>query len=123
PRDTVELIDASRRTEISLLLEAPAAATKETGRSTSITIRQPPGPGEPVKIAVLFGGESMERDVSVASASQVVQALRARGHEVLAVDANRGVLSPAEERALLIGRVDSTPPSRLEKAALPDVIG
>jgi len=71
-------------------------------------------PEIPVKIAVLFGGESMERDVSVASASQVVRALRARGHEVVAVDAVRGVLPPAEEKALLTGRVERAPP---EKAA------
>ena len=35
-----------------------------------------------MKIAVLFGGTSMEREVSVASASQVVAALRMRGHDV-----------------------------------------
>jgi D-alanine-D-alanine ligase len=76
-----------------------------------------------VKIAVLFGGESMERDVSVASASQVVRALRANGHEVIAVDALRGVLPPDEEKALLTGRVDRAPPSQLaDKASLPAVV-
>src|SRR5690606_23783262 len=75
------------------------------------------------KIAVLFGGESMERDVSVASASQVVRALRANGHEVIAVDALRGVLPPDEEKALLTGRVDRAPPSQLaDKASLPAVV-
>src|SRR5690606_34344243 len=77
----------------------------------------------PVKIAVLFGGESMERDVSVASASQVVRALRARGHEVIAVDAVRGVLPPADEKALLTGRVDRLPPEKVvDKASLPAVV-
>ena len=76
-----------------------------------------------MRIAVLFGGESMERDVSVASASQVVRALRARGHEVLAVDAVRGVLSPAEEKALLTGQVDRLPPANVvDRAALPAVV-
>jgi len=77
-----------------------------------------------VKIAVLFGGESMERDVSVASAAQVVRALRARGHEVLAVDAERGVLPPAEEAVLLTGRVDRVPPPPAERGAgVPAVVG
>ena len=56
-----------------------------------------------MKIAVLFGGDSMERDVSVASAAQVVGALRSRGHDVLAVDSGRGRLPPAEEKKLLAG--------------------
>jgi D-alanine-D-alanine ligase-like ATP-grasp enzyme len=33
-----------------------------------------------VRIAVLFGGISEERDVSVSSGAQVVQALEAGGH-------------------------------------------
>jgi D-alanine-D-alanine ligase len=39
-----------------------------------------------MKIAVLFGGSSEERDVSIASAAQVIPALRGLGHEVVAVD-------------------------------------
>jgi D-alanine-D-alanine ligase len=39
-----------------------------------------------MKIAVLFGGTSEERDVSIASAAQIIPALRALGHEVFAVD-------------------------------------
>ena len=50
-----------------------------------------------MKLAVLLGGASMERDVSVASGSQVVDALRRAGHEVIAVESSRGLLSPAEE--------------------------
>ncbi|MGH8181128.1 MAG: D-alanine--D-alanine ligase, partial [Steroidobacteraceae bacterium] len=38
-----------------------------------------------MKIVVLFGGMSEERDVSIASAAQVIPALRGLGHEVLAV--------------------------------------
>src|SRR5690606_27636692 len=65
----------------------------------------------------------MKRDVSVASASQVVRALRARGHEVIAVDAVRGVLPPAEEKALLTGRVDAAPPGQVnDRASLPTVV-
>lgn len=72
-----------------------------------------------MKIAVLFGGDSMERDVSAASAAQVVPALRSRGHEVMAVDASRGRLRPAEEKQLLAGRVPRSPPARAAEPALP----
>lgn len=78
----------------------------------------------PVKIAVLFGGESMERDVSVASAAQVIRALRSLGHDVVAVDAVRGVLPPAEERALLSESVDRVPPPPVEmRGRMPAVVG
>lgn len=72
-----------------------------------------------MRIAVLFGGDSMERDVSVASASQVVAALRARGHEVLAVDAETGVLSAERERAVLARGIDARPPERVARGGLP----
>jgi len=65
-----------------------------------------------VKIAVLFGGDSMERDVSAASAAQVVAALRARGHDIIAVDAHRGILSAEAEGRLLTGRIDRAPPAQ-----------
>ena len=65
-----------------------------------------------MKIAVLFGGDSMEREVSAASAAQVVGALRARGHEILAVDAFCGVLSAEAERRLLTGRIERAPPEQ-----------
>jgi D-alanine-D-alanine ligase len=75
-----------------------------------------------VKIAVLFGGDSMERDVSVASAAQVVESLRAAGHDVIAVDTERGVLPAAEERALLDGRIGALPPATVETSGVPAVI-
>jgi D-alanine-D-alanine ligase len=64
-----------------------------------------------MKIAVLFGGTSEERDVSIASAAQIIPALRARGHDVIAVDTAVGRLGSSEERALLENRVAPTPPS------------
>lgn len=75
-----------------------------------------------MKIAVLFGGDSAERDVSVASAAQVVEALRSRGHEVLAVDAMRGLLSASDERAVLTGRIDRAPPGESAKSGLPAIV-
>ena len=71
-----------------------------------------------MKTAVLFGGESMERDVSVASAAQVVPALRSKGHEVSAVDAGRGVLDAAEEAAVFARTIDREPPELTSSSAL-----
>ncbi len=69
-----------------------------------------------MRIAVLFGGLSEERDVSVASGAQVVQALEAIGHDVLAVDTARGVLSDAERRDLVAAGVAPTAPSEASLA-------
>jgi len=63
-----------------------------------------------MRIAVLFGGTSEERDVSIASAAQIVPALRGLGHEVFAVDTASGRLPPAEESRLLTAGVAATPP-------------
>jgi D-alanine-D-alanine ligase len=63
-----------------------------------------------LKVAVLFGGTSAERDVSIASGAQVVQALRTSGHEVVAVDTATGVLDDAAEASLLRGAVPELPP-------------
>jgi D-alanine-D-alanine ligase len=64
-----------------------------------------------MKIAVLFGGTSEERDVSIASAAQIIPALRGLGHEVFAVDTATGRLPPADERRLLTSGVAPEPPS------------
>jgi D-alanine-D-alanine ligase len=63
-----------------------------------------------MRIAVLFGGTSSERDVSIASGSQVVKALREAGHDVIAVDTARGVLNKGEEQKLLSSGVAPVPP-------------
>ncbi len=67
-----------------------------------------------MKIGVLFGGTSDERDVSIASGAEVVKALREAGHTVVAVDTARGVLDEAEERTLLRSGVAPEPPERGE---------
>ena len=64
-----------------------------------------------MKIAVLFGGISEERDVSIASAAQVIPALRGLGHEVVAVDTATGRLSGPAEQRLLTSGVGPQPPS------------
>jgi D-alanine-D-alanine ligase len=75
-----------------------------------------------LKIAVLFGGDSMERDVSIASASQVVGALRSRGHQVIAYDSGRGRLSAGDERRLFSGKIDRRPPDQQAVSSLPTVV-
>ena len=71
-----------------------------------------------MKIAVLFGGTSEERDVSIASAAQIIPVLRSLGHDVVAVDTAAGRLSPPDERKLLESRVAPAPPSDRSMAAL-----
>jgi len=64
-----------------------------------------------MKIAVLFGGTSEERDVSIASAAQVIPALRGLGHQVVAVDTATGRLSRPAEQRLLTSGIGPQPPS------------
>lgn len=63
-----------------------------------------------MKITVLMGGTSAERDVSMASGVRVAEALRSRGHEVLSVDTAHGILSAPDEQALLGGKIVKTIP-------------
>ena len=64
-----------------------------------------------MRVTVLTGGTSAERDVALASAVQVVGALRSRGHDVSVVDTARGYIPEADEPALLSGVVGAEPPS------------
>lgn len=71
-----------------------------------------------MKIAVLMGGTSDERDVSLSSGAQVARALRAAGHEVVAVDTVRGVLSRPQEERLLTEGVRPAPPAHADLVRL-----
>jgi len=71
-----------------------------------------------MRITVLTGGTSAERDVAIASAVQVIAALRSRGHEVAVVDTARGYIPEADERSLLSGSVGTVPPSSDQLHAL-----
>jgi len=64
-----------------------------------------------MKITVLMGGTSSERNVSLASGIRIVQALRSGGHQVTPLDPARGVISDAEQRELSTGKVGTEPPS------------
>lgn len=63
-----------------------------------------------MKITVLLGGTSSERDVSLASGLRIAEALRSRGHDVTAIDTAHGILSRAEEQAMLSGQLMRTVP-------------
>jgi D-alanine-D-alanine ligase len=71
-----------------------------------------------MKVVVLLGGTSAERDVSIASGVQIARALRNLGHEVVAVDTASGVLPSAEEARFLAGGVGETPPETEALAVL-----
>jgi D-alanine-D-alanine ligase len=69
-----------------------------------------------MNIAVLMGGTSEERSVSLASGRAVMEALRSAGHEVQAIDTARGYVPPDEEERLLGASVGATPPDGRELA-------
>jgi D-alanine-D-alanine ligase len=71
-----------------------------------------------MKVTVLTGGTSSERDVALASAVQVIGALRACGHDVAVVDTARGYIPETAEAAMLSGTVGAVPPSIDELQAL-----
>lgn len=84
----------------------------------------------PLTIAVLLGGTSEERRVSLASGRAIVEALRSRGHDVVPVDPAYGAIPPDDEARYLGGEVGLAPPSLDELremgrialgAALPDL--
>jgi D-alanine-D-alanine ligase len=64
-----------------------------------------------MKITVLMGGASAERNVSLASGLRIASALESRGHEVTAFDPSRGVIDAATERELSQKGVGTEPPS------------
>jgi D-alanine-D-alanine ligase len=65
----------------------------------------------PLRITVLMGGASAERDVSLASGLRIVDALVRRGHTVTALDPAVGVISRAELDELGRSNVGTEPPS------------
>ena len=73
-----------------------------------------------MKITVLMGGTSAERDVSIASGLRIADALRQRKHDVVTLDTARGPLTTREEKALLAkgNPVKTSPPSQEELAKM-----
>ncbi|MCU0648451.1 MAG: ATP-grasp domain-containing protein, partial [Gemmatimonadaceae bacterium] len=64
-----------------------------------------------MRITVLLGGVSAERDVSLSSGVRIAAALRSRGHAVTCVDPAHGVLPLSREEELRAGGVGVKPPS------------
>lgn len=71
-----------------------------------------------MKVCVLTGGASSERDVALASGLQIAAALRARGHEVGMVDLATGFVPAEREADLLPGGVGRSPPPQDRLRAL-----
>jgi D-alanine-D-alanine ligase len=71
-----------------------------------------------MRVTVLTGGTSVERDVALATAAQVVRALRSRGHTVAVADTARGAIPESEESLSLSGSVGREPPGLEELIAL-----
>jgi len=63
-----------------------------------------------MRVTILTGGATPERAVPLASARQVLAALRQSGHEVRVVDTIRGALSSQEEDSLGV-KVGTQPPT------------
>jgi D-alanine-D-alanine ligase len=67
-----------------------------------------------LKIAVVFGGASEERNVSIASGLQVIRALEQKGHDVLGIDTATGLLSKAQVNQLENFQILEKPPEHHE---------
>ena len=81
-----------------------------------------------MKITVLMGGTSSERDVSIVSGLRIAAALRSRGHEVTSFDTASGVIDPAREEAMLRAGVQTAPPTlealaEMSRASLSPTLG
>jgi D-alanine-D-alanine ligase len=71
-----------------------------------------------MKITVLLGGASSERNVSLASGLRIAAALRSRGHQVTCLDPAGDVLSAADEARIGAAAVGARPPTPDELVAL-----
>ena len=78
------------------------------------------GSGGHLRIALITGGSTPERDVALAGAGEVLRALRVAGHEVTAVDTVHGALGPEQEGQFLALRVGRKPPADQELALARD---
>ena len=67
-----------------------------------------------MRITILLGGTSAERDVSLASGLRIAEALRGRRHGVVLLDPARGVITPEDEQAMRAAGVLHPAPPPLE---------
>jgi D-alanine-D-alanine ligase len=79
-----------------------------------------------MKVALLMGGRSAEREISLRTGRGIAQALRSLGHEVLAIDAANGrMLPPGDEEhgALPAREVRDLPAASVAAVASPAALG
>ena len=67
-----------------------------------------------MRITILLGGASAERDVSLASGLRIASTLRERGHGVILVDPARGLITPEGEHEMRAAGVLKPAPPSLE---------
>jgi len=70
-------------------------------------------------IAVLMGGVSSEREISVLSSFEITKALRALGHQVTVIEMTQGILTQAQEARWFSVVASHVPPLEKEKHELP----
>jgi D-alanine-D-alanine ligase len=68
-----------------------------------------------MKVTLLMGGTSAERDVSLSSGLRIAEALREVGHEVIALDPAYGVIDAEAESAMRREGVVKTEPPSLDE--------
>lgn len=76
------------------------------------------GAKDGLRVTVLMGGTTSERDVSLATGREVVKALRSVGHDVVAIDTARGFLPPGTEQTLIPDAPGAAPPRPEELAVM-----
>ena len=67
-----------------------------------------------MRITILLGGTSAERDVSLASGLRIAEALRGRRHGVVLLDPAHGAITPEDEQAMRAAGVLHPAPPPLE---------
>jgi len=67
-----------------------------------------------LKIAVLMGGNSAERDVSLSSGAGIIQGLRAAGHEAIGIDSALGPGQLSAQKRAEIAGIKPEPPTAKE---------
>jgi D-alanine-D-alanine ligase len=70
-------------------------------------------------IAVLMGGVSSEREISVLSSFEITKSLRALGHQVTVIEMTEGVLTQAQEARWFSVVAKHVPPLEKDKQELP----
>ncbi|NOT33797.1 MAG: D-alanine--D-alanine ligase [Candidatus Eisenbacteria bacterium] len=75
-----------------------------------------------MKVAILMGGRSSEREISLRSGRGIAQALRNLGHEALSIDAADGRLLPAGNEELGAPALESLAPADETVLARPETL-